>query len=365
MELPSVDPEEVGGVWNIGNNTFRGFAAYLSADGLAQIRSNGYVKYVEEDSVVSIAAPFYTRQDYGQVRINQRARNLNTNNPSYSYANSYPNQNLDTATWDFVSGVQRAFANDGSRSSVCIIDTGIRATHQEFVGRVAGTINYISGESNTDLNGHGTHVAGSCCGQYRGVAPNTRIYAAKVLNAQGSGTNANVISGINWCAGLANDATRTWVLNLSLGGALNTAVNNAINAAATGSIASIPVVAAGNDNGQNACTKSPASASNAITVAASDRTDTRASFTNIGECVNVWAPGVNIHSAWITSDTSYNTISGTSMASPLVAGTVAGYGNAGAIRSYTAALDQIKSKANANVVVNCPAGTPNLLVCSA
>jgi len=242
---------------------------------------------------------------------------------------------------------------------VCVIDTGVRATHQEITGRVEAQINYSSDPSAADGNGHGTHVAGSCCGRYRGVARASRIASAKVLTNAGSGQNTWVISGINWCANRYNDASRTWVLSLSLGGGLATAVNDAINSAATNSV---PVVAAGNDNG-DACTKSPASATRAITVAASDKDDTKASFSNFGQCVNIWAPGVSIHSGWYTGDANYNTISGTSMATPLVSGLVAMLGNQSGLRR-DAAMNALTSNGVNGVIRNCPANTPNILAAS-
>jgi len=187
----------------------------------------------------------------------------------------------------------------------------------------------------------------------------SRIASAKVLTNAGSGQNTWVISGINWCANRFNDASRTWVLSLSLGGGLSTPVNDAINSAATNSV---PVVAAGNENA-DACTRSPASASRAITVAASDKDDTKASFSNVGQCVNIWAPGVSIHSSWYTGDANYNTISGTSMATPLVSGLVAMLGNQSGLRR-DAAMTALQQNGVNGVIRNCPANTPNILAAS-
>jgi len=356
MEVPSVNPENVANVYNI-DGLFRGFAVYLDSAGLAEIRSHGYVKYVEEDSIMSIDA-FTDRQDWGQIRVNQKGRNLATNNANYSYANAYPNQNLDITVWNFNSGIQAAFQYDGSAATVCVVDTGVLATHQEVTGRVDASVSYVAGES-TDGNGHGTHVAGSCCGRFRGVARASRITSAKVLSNAGSGTNANVISGINWCANRATDLSKTWIISMSLGGGQSTPINDAVNAAANNSV---PVVAAGNENGDS-CTRSPASASRAITVAASDKDDTKASFSNVGTCVNVWAPGVSIHSSWYTSTTAYNTISGTSMATPLVSGLVAFFGNTGGQRR-DAALSNLQRTGTSGAIRNCPTNTPNMLVSS-
>jgi cerevisin len=355
IELPTVNHSEVENVYNI-DNKFRGFAIYVDEAQVLEIRNHKYVKYVQEDGVVTIDA-FTDRQDWGQIRVNQRARNLNTNSASYSYASGYPNQNLDNTVWDFTSGIQaNNSAGDGSRATVCVVDTGIRATHQELAGRVDATTSFVSGQT-TDGNGHGTHCAGSAAGRYRGMARNARITSAKVLSDAGSGTNANVISGIQWCQNRATNAQMTYVISLSLGGAANTAVNDAINAVAP---RSVPVVAAGNDNGDS-CTKSPASAREAITVAASDKDDTKASFSNVGTCINVWAPGVSIHSSWYTSDTAYNTISGTSMATPLTAGLVASLAPSSGYLTRNDALTALQNRGVSGVIRNCPANTPNLL----
>jgi len=305
---------------------------------------------------VSIGA-FTDRQDWGQIRVNQRARNLNTTSTQYTYSGTtYPNSGLDNTVWNFAAGIQALVSGDGARATVCIVDTGIRATHQELAGRVDATTSYVPNES-TDGNGHGTHCAGSAAGRYRGMARNARITSAKVLSNAGSGTNANVISGIQWCSNRATNGTMTYIISMSLGGGLSTATNDAVNAVAP---RSIPVVAAGNDNGDS-CTKSPASAREAITVAASDKDDTKASFSNVGTCVDIWSPGVSIHSSWYTSDTTYNTISGTSMATPLVAGLVATFATTSTYLTRSEGLAALVNRATTGVVRNCPTNTVNRL----
>jgi subtilisin family serine protease len=353
-EVRNVDVDEVNNVYNV-DNKFRGFQSYFTPAGLFSVRSHKYVKYVEEDGVVQLDA-FTDRQDWGQIRVNQQARNLATNNAQYNYTSGYPNQNLDITVWNFVAGIQALVNGDGSRATVCVVDTGIRASHQELAGRVDATTSFVAGQT-TDGNGHGTHCAGSCCGRYRGMARNVRITSAKVLSDAGSGTNANVISGVNWCANRATNAQMTYIISMSLGGAQATAVNDAVNAAAP---RSIPVVAAGNENA-DACTRSPASAREAITVAASDKDDTKASFSNVGTCVDIWAPGVSIHSSWYTSDTAYNTISGTSMATPLVAGLVATMAPASGYLTRSQGLTALTSRASNGTIRNCPTNTANRL----
>jgi cerevisin len=357
LELPSVNHEEVENVYNI-DNKFRGFAIYLDAAQLLELRNHKYVKYIEEDGVVTIDA-FTDRQDWGQIRVNQRARNLNTTSTTYTYSGTtYPNQNLDTTVWNFSPGIQALnSAGDGSRATVCIVDTGIRATHSEFTGRVDGTTSFVAGQT-TDGNGHGTHCAGSAAGRYRGMARNARITSAKVLADSGSGSNANVISGVQWCANRATNGTMTYIISMSLGGGLATSLNDAVNAAAP---RSVPVVAAGNSN-NDACNSSPASAREAITVMASDKDDSKASFSSYGPCCDIWSPGVSIHSSWYTSDTAYNTISGTSMATPLVAGLVASLSASGGnYLTRNNAFDALRSRAVSGVIRNIPANTVNYL----
>jgi len=354
-EVPSISKIDAG--YNIGD-TFRGFGAYLNAAQVAEIRNHKYVKYVEEDSIATITA-FTDRQDWGQIRVNQKNRNLTTNNPSYTYATSYPNQNLDNTVWDFVAGVQAPFKNTGTKAEVCIIDTGVRATHQEIQGRVISQINFTNDTNGfNDGNGHGTHVAGSCCGSFRGVARQTSVVSAKALNNGGSGQWTWIISAIQWCADRNNNPTRTYITSMSLGGGLTLAVNDAINAAAD---FTIPVVAAGNENG-DACTRSPASAARAITVMASDKDDQKATFSNFGRCADIWAPGVSVHSGWYTTDVAYNTISGTSMATPLVSGLIAYYTDDESIAiTRDAALHELHKTGTQDAIRNCPQGTINVL----
>jgi len=258
--------------------------------------------------------------------------------------------------------------NSGVNSFIWIVDTGVLSNHQEFYRnstntqtRVTRRQDYVTAGGNaTDCNGHGSHCAGSAAGLYRGISFGSEIGAVRVLNCQGSGTNANVVAGFDY---VANNqvAGKSNILSASLGGGASTATDNSINAGVNAGV--IAVVAAGNDNA-NACNYSPARAANAITVMASDRLDARASFTNTGSCGDVFAPGVSIHSAWYTSATTYNTISGTSMATPLTAGAIGLYASANApVRGTSVVKQQISNTGTRNLITGTLlAGTPNIIV---
>ena len=215
----------------------------------------------------------------------------------------------------------------GSNVHVYVIDTGINADHTEFAGRVGEGMDFASDpddEIPDDCNGHGTHCAGTVLGTNFGVAPGATLHGVKVLNCGGSGSFGDVISGMEWVADnheLMHPGTQA-VVSMSLGGGFSQAVNDAVDKLVDAGITT--VVAAGNSN-TDACTSSPASAPRAITVGATASDDKRAGFSNYGRCVDIFAPGVGIKSAWIGGDNAENTISGTSMATPHVAGVAALY----------------------------------------
>jgi len=206
-----------------------------------------------------------------------------------------------------------------------IVDTGIRITHREFAGRATWGANFVDTQ-NTDCNGHGTHVAGTVGGTQYGVAKRANLVAVKVLNCAGSGTNIGVIDGVDFVASDCATKGRRCNANMSLGGGRSTALNNAVTAVVS---TGIPfAVAAGNEN-RDANLVSPASAPGALCVGATalagsggseNQYDQRSSFSNFGPILAIFAPGSAITAAWSTSDTAINTISGTSMASPHVAG---------------------------------------------
>jgi len=214
----------------------------------------------------------------------------------------------------------------GTGTDSYIVDTGILITPSDFGGRAIWGANYVDTQ-NTDCNGHGTHVAGTTGGTLYGVAKKTTLIAVKVLGCDGSGTNAGVINGINYVATSYASRKKPSVANMSLGGSKSTALNSAVAAVVRAGVSF--AVAAGNDN-NDACNTSPASEPTAICVGATSTAtsgmtmkDVRSTFSNFGKCVDVFAPGTLITSDWIGSNTAVRTISGTSMASPHVAGAVA------------------------------------------
>lgn len=255
-----------------------------------------------------------------------------------------------------LDGAYNYFA-DGSGSTVYIIDTGINFSHTEFGGRArAGVDEVTSGGTAADCNGHGTHVAGTVGGATYGIAKNAKLVAVRVLDCSGSGTTSGVIAGIDWVT--ANRIIPA-AANMSLGGGYSAALNQAVeNSIAAGVVYAI---AAGNSTA-DACNYSPASAPSAITVGATDNTDAFAYFSNYGPCVKINAPGVNITSAWYTSSTATNTISGTSMATPHVAGAAALYLQANPTATPAQVASALTSNATAASIAGLPAGTTNRLL---
>ncbi|WP_030144490.1 S8 family serine peptidase [Glycomyces sp. NRRL B-16210] len=284
--------EQYGGEVVESFDTLNGHLAELSANEAARLAADDAVAFVEQNQIVTVD-DVQTGATWGLDRVDQLDLPLDGN---YEYL------------------------GDGSGVTAYIVDTGILASHSEFTGRVGAGYDFVDGDSDpTDCNGHGTHVAGTVGGTTYGLAKQVTLVGVRVLDCSGSGTYAGVIAGIDWVAANASGPS---VANMSLGGDYSAAVNSAVDNAVLSGVTF--AVAAGNED-TDACIKSPASSGEAITVGASDNTDTRAYFSNYGSCVDVFAPGVGITSAWHTSPTATNTISGTSMASPHVAGAVAVY----------------------------------------
>jgi subtilisin family serine protease len=307
------------------SEAINGFAGFLTGDQVCNLQKRGNVEDVEADQTVSIDAT-QTGVTWGIDRIDQSSLPLNT---TYNYTST------------------------GSGVDAYVIDTGMLGTHTEFTGRLKSGYSAIGDVANTtDCNGHGTHVAGTIGGVNYGVAKAVSLIPVRVLDCAGSGSTSGVIAGINWAITNHQPGVKA-VANMSLGGgassALDTAVNNLINDGV------IVVVAAGNSR-KDACKSSPARVPAAITVAASDKSDVFASFSNRGKCVDIIGPGVAITSAGITSTSSAVLMSGTSMAAPHVAGAVA------RALSMGRAASTVLTDASANKVTRVPTGTPNKLL---
>jgi len=284
---------------------FMGYAAKLTPEQLELVRNDPIVQEVHYDHAVHVMGP---QQECDSQQTNVRSWGI----ARVSHWGSITSGALGRYKWN--SG------HAGNQVDVYVVDTGIKLTHQEFDGRAVWGANYVD-TIRDDNNGHGTHCAGTIGGATIGVARDCRLIAVRVLNGQGSGTNSGVISGINYVANTARSRGLPSVGSMSLGGGYSAAMNNAVAACVSAGVTM--VVAAGNDN-SDACNYSPASTPSAITVGASttnaQNQDTRSSFSNWGTCLDCFAPGSNIVSAGITSNTAYSTLSGTSMACPHVAG---------------------------------------------
>ncbi|HEV8369055.1 MAG TPA: S8 family peptidase [Pyrinomonadaceae bacterium] len=318
-----------GKIKHVYQNALNGFAAEMSEEDAEKLSEDFRVKFVEEDAVMTADAT-QTNPPWGLDRIDQRNLPLNA---TYTY------------NWT------------GAGVRVYVIDTGIRTAHTQFGGRASNVFDAFGGNGQ-DCNGHGTHVSGTVGGSTYGVAKSALLRGVRVLNCSGSGSTSGVISGVDW---VRVNHINPAVANMSLGGgassALDTAVNNLSNSGVT------IAVAAGNSNA-NACNSSPARAANAITVGSTTTTDARSSFSNFGTCLDLFAPGSGILSAWFTSNTATATLSGTSMASPHVAGVAALYKQANPSASATTIRNAIVNNATTNVVTNAGTGSPNRLLYS-
>ena len=317
-----------GRITNVYQHALNGFAVNMSEADAEALSQDFRVKFVEEDSIVTADAT-QSNPPWGLDRIDQRNRPLNA---------------IYTFNWT------------GAGVRVYVIDTGIRTAHSQFGGRASNVFDAFGGNGQ-DCHGHGTHVAGTVGGSTFGVAKSSLPRGVRVLNCSGSGSNSGVIAGVDW---VRLNHIAPAVANMSLGGgissALDTAVNNLHNANVT------IAVAAGNSNGANACNFSPARAANAITVGSTTQTDARSSFSNIGTCLDIFAPGSGILSAWWTSNTATATLSGTSMASPHVAGAAALYKQANPSASSTTIRNALVNNATTNVITNAGTGSPNRLL---
>ncbi|HUP61905.1 MAG TPA: S8 family serine peptidase [Thermoanaerobaculia bacterium] len=314
-------------------NTIKGFAANMSEQAAAALSKHPKVAYVEQDQVVTADAT-QSSATWGIDRIDQRDLPLS-----------------GTYTYNYTGSGVKAY----------IIDTGIRRTHSEFGGRAIHGYTAISdGRGSDDCNGHGTHVAGTVGGATYGVAKGVTLVAVRVLDCNGSGTTTGVIAGVDWVTS-DHASGAAAVANMSLGGGASTSLDDAVRRSISDGVTY--AIASGNSNA-DACNYSPARVAEALTVNSSTNTDARSSFSNWGTCTDLFAPGSSITSAWYTSDTATNTISGTSMAAPHVAGVVALYLHQNGYQSPATVHSAINNNATPNKITSAGSGSPNRLLYS-
>ncbi|MDO0912036.1 S8 family peptidase [Streptomyces sp. DT2A-34] len=308
-----------------------GYAIEASEAEAKALAADPAVASVVQNRTFSIDATQTNPPSWGLDRADQRNLPLNS---SYTYPDSA-----------------------GQGVTAYVIDTGVRITHSDFGGRASYGYDAIDNDNTAqDGNGHGTHVAGTVAGSSYGVAKKAKIVGVRVLNNSGSGTTAQVVAGIDW---VARNAVKPAVANMSLGGGADTALDTAVrNAIASGVTFA---VAAGNES-TNASTRSPARVTEAITVGATTSTDAKASYSNYGSVLDLFAPGSSITSTWNTGDSATNTISGTSMATPHVAGAAALHLAANPSATPSQVSSALTSAATTGVVTSPGTGSPNRLL---
>jgi subtilisin family serine protease len=317
-------------------HALKGFAVTVAPGLAGQLAADGRVAYVERDAVVTTSTT-QSNATWGLDRIDQRALPLSG---TFTYTNT------------------------GSGVDAYIIDTGIHYAHADFGGRAVKGYDTFGG-TGADCHGHGTHVAGTVGGATWGVAKGVSLWAVRVLDCNGSGSTSGVIAGVDWVTA-HHTGTKPAVANMSLGGGASSALDTAVRNSIADGVSY--AVAAGNGNfigrQQDACKYSPARVAEAMTIGATDKTDKKASWSNYGNCVDWFAPGVSITSAWHTGTNATNTISGTSMATPHTAGVAALYlqGNPGA--SPQTVRDALYSATTKGIVTSSSTANNHLLFTS-
>lgn len=310
----------------------QGGVYHLTEEQAQSLSQDPEVAYIEKDRIVSINSTQSTAP-WGLDRLDQVSLPLNQ---SYSYPDRTSN-----------FGTVHAY----------VIDTGVLTSHQDFQGRAIHGYDFVDKDTDsTDCNGHGTHVAATIGGGSYGVAKDVRLYGVRVLDCAGSGKLSDVIAGIEW---VTQNHVKPAVANMSLGGLASQAIDDAVKASIQSGV--VYVVAAGNEN-QPACNSSPARVPEAITVGSTTKADARSSFSNYGTCVDLFAPGSDILSAWYTSASASHTISGTSMASPHVAGVAALYLAQHPSAQPLEVRNALVGGATSGVLTGIGTGSPNLLV---
>lgn len=328
---------EVQVAWNTG---LRFFAAQMSPDVVQALRLDSRIKYIQEEQMFRLGTTYPNPPSWGLDRVDQDSLPLNQTYQDYLEGN-----------WPLIT------------SHSYIIDTGIRYTHQEFGGRATPGFDYDSANNPrgsasfaVDCNGHGTHVAGTVGGQTFGVSKRAQLYGVRVFSCTADSTpSSRIASGVNW---VTANAIRPAVANMSLWGPPDNTIDDAVRASISSGVTY--VVIAGNGNGASACAYSPARVTEAITVASTDITDRSSSFTNIGSCVDIFAPGSAILSAWIGSDTDSRIEDGTSMAAPHVTGTLSNFLAENDPNLPPSTVQQaLMNNAITGRVINPGAGSPN------
>ncbi|GAA3737999.1 hypothetical protein GCM10022225_21130 [Plantactinospora mayteni] len=318
-----------GTLGRVFRSAVRGFEVRLSEAGARRLAADPAVAYVEQDHVVSLAGAQPNPPSWGLDRIDQRFLPLDN---QYRYPNTARNVHA------------------------YVIDTGIRLTHTEFGGRATSGIDTVDGGTADDCNGHGTHLAGIVGGRTYGVAKEVRLVAVRVLSCTGSGSIAGVVAGVDW---VTANAIRPAVASLSLGGTasavMDTAVTNSIASGVTYSVAS-------GSSATDACNFSPSRVPTALTVAGTTSTDAKMGSANFGTCLDIFAPGQGITSAWYTNDTATNTISGSSMGTAHVTGDAALVVSPNPTWTAAQVSRFITANATAGVVTSPGTGSPNRLL---
>ena len=320
-----------GKVHYIYTNALQGFTASLPEAALRGLRHNPNIEFIEVDQTVSIGIEGdESVSTWNLDRIDQRSLPLDD---TYLYNGT------------------------GMGVTAYIIDTGIRTSHTEFKGRASIGFDAFNGNGNgNDCNGHGTHVAATVGGATYGVAKDVSLVAVRVLDCAGSGSISGVIAGVDWVTGNKKIPA---VANMSLGVGASIALDNAVKTSIASGVTY--AVAAGNSK-KDACNSSPARVPAVITVGATTKNDARASYSNYGACLDLFAPGTSVTSAWNTSDTTSKTISGTSMATPNVTGVAALYLQYYPTASPANVALELTGNATFGVIKNAGRNSPNLLL---
>jgi subtilisin family serine protease len=317
------------------NSALKGYAATIAPNQLGALQADGRVAAVELDGEVA-ASTTQNGATWGLDRIDQHSLPLSG---TFTYAST------------------------GAGVKAYVIDTGIRTSHNEFGGRAFDGTDAVDGSlPAADCNGHGTHVAGTIGGSTYGVAKGVTLVAVRVLNCNGSGTTSGVIAGIDWVTA-DHQAGQPAVANMSLGGGASSALDTAVRNSIADGVSY--AIAAGNGNivgkAQDACKSSPARVTEAMTIGATSSNDQKASWSNYGNCVDWFAPGVSVTSSWSTSNTATNTISGTSMATPHTTGVAALYLQGNPTASPAAVRDALYAKTTKGIVTSSKTANNHLL----